>query len=131
MHPHADALFFFGNADEQLLAQGRSNGLNLADQRPCGFTQNDFFRPPVFHHRMALHQALGFKTVKQTRQCWPFDANALRLFTLSGRSFKTGQVQQHQPARLRQPQTREAPIQFGTPTARHLGQLHTETVLIG
>ncbi|MNL84091.1 hypothetical protein D3C87_2119400 [compost metagenome] len=78
-----------------------------------------------------MHQALPFEAVKQPGQGRPFDTNTLRQLTLGRRVFKTGQMQQHQPTRLGQPQASQATVQFGTPAARHLRQLHAKSVRFG
>ena len=64
------------------------------------------------------------------RQRGAFNADTLGKFALGGRFFKARQMQQHQPARLGQVEPSQAAIQFGTPAAGHLCQLHAEAVLI-
>lgn len=131
MNAHADPQVFVVDANEQFMAQGSGDGLDLLDQGPRGRTEDDLLRPAIFHHRLALDQALGFQAIQQPSQGWPFYANALRQLTLGWRVFKTGQVQQHQPAGLGQAKPGQAAVQFGTPAARHMRQLHTKTVFIG
>ncbi len=97
----------------------------------AGAQSTIFFRPAVFHHGLALHQSLVLQTIEQACQGRAFDADTLGQFALGRRLFKTRQMQQHQPARLRQAQPGEATIQFGTPATGHLGQLHTKAMLIG
>ncbi len=131
MNAHADPQVFIVDANEQFMAQGGSNGFDLFDQGPGGRTEDDFLRPTIFHYCLALNQTLGFQAVQQTGQGWTFHANALRQLALGWRVFETGQVQQHQPTGLGQAEPGQAAIQFGTPAARHMRQLHTKTVFIG
>ena len=72
MNANADPQVFFVNANEQLMTQGGGDGFDLFDQGPGGRTENDFLRPAIFHHRLALNQALGFQAVQQPGQGRPF-----------------------------------------------------------
>ncbi|MCY1461002.1 hypothetical protein D9M71_786120 [compost metagenome] len=113
------------------MTQLGGNGFNLFDQRQRRRAKHNFFRPTVFHHRLALHQALAFQTVEQPRQGWSLDADALCQLTLGRGLLEARQVQQHQPAGLGQSEPGKATVEFSTPATRHLGQLHAKTVLIG
>jgi len=131
MNAHADPQVFIVNANEQFMAQGSGNGFDLFDQWPGRRTEDNLLRPTVFHHRLTLDQALGFQAVQQPGQSRPFHTDALRQLTLGRRLFEAGQVQQHQPASLGKAKPGQATVQFSTPAARHMRQLHTKTVFIG
>ena len=131
MHPHAHAHILFIHAYKQLTAQLRGNRLDLVDQRARGITQQDPLGTTVFHHGLALHQALAFQAVEQPGLCVSFYADTLCQLALSRRLFKTSEVQQHQPACLGQTQPRQTAVQFSAPTSGHLRQLHAKAVLIG
>ncbi|RML82420.1 hypothetical protein ALQ88_03292 [Pseudomonas savastanoi] len=130
VHPHADAQIFLAHALEQLDTQHIGDGFNLFNQWQGSITEQDLFRASILDHRLALNQALLFKTVEQTRQGRPFDAHALRKLALGGRLGEPGEVQQDQPTRLRQAKIGKPTIQFGAPAPGEMSELHPETVFI-
>ena len=130
MHAHAHLKVGFVDPAEQLLAQGVGDGLDLLDQRLGRRAQQDFFRPAVFHYRLAAYQALGFQAVEQAGQGRAFYTHALGQLALGWRLVEARQVQQHQPTRLGQVEPGQAAVQFGAPAPGHLGQLHAEAVLV-
>ena len=79
------------------------------------------------HYAMAA----AIQAVEQAGQGRAFYADALRQFPLGRGLVESRQVQQHQPARLGQSKAGQPAVQFSTPAARHLGQLHAKAVLIG
>jgi hypothetical protein len=87
-------------------------------------------RTIVLEHRLTQDQALRFKAVQQACQGRPFDTDALRQLALGRRRGEPGQMQQHQPAGLGQPQVSQTAIQLGAPATGHMGQLHSEAVFI-
>ncbi len=130
MHPHAHLQLRLVHAGEQFNPQLIGNGLDLVDQRLGRRAQHNFLRPPVFQYRLPAYQPLRLQAVEQARQGRAFYAHALGQLTLGRGIFETGQVQQHQPARLGQVEPGQAAVQLGTPTSGHLGQLHAEAVLV-
>jgi len=78
-----------------------------------------------------MHQPLRFETIEQAGQRRPFNGNALGQLALGGFVIETGQVQQHQPACLRESKISQASIQFSAPATRKLRQLHGKAMLLG
>ncbi|MCY1183915.1 hypothetical protein D9M73_245700 [compost metagenome] len=106
-------------------------GFDLFDQGTGRRAQGDLLRPAILDYGHTLDQALRLEAVQQTGQGRAFDADALGQLALGGQVLETGQVQQDQPAGLGQVEAGQAAVQFGTPAPRHLGQLHSEAVVIG
>lgn len=68
VNPHAYLQIRLVDTFEQLVTQLCGNGFDLLDQRQGRCAEDDFFRPTVFHHGLALHQTLAFQTIEQARK---------------------------------------------------------------
>jgi len=101
------------------------------NQRTRWRTQGDELGSAIARRRLAMHQALCFETVQQSRQGRPLHRYALSKLTLAGVVIETGEVQKYQPPCLGKAKVSQPPIQLGAPAARQLRQLHGESVLLG
>lgn len=102
MHLLALAQIFLVDPGKGFLTHLCGNRLDLLDQRPCRRTQGNTFGPAILCRRLAMHQPLRFETIEQAGQRRPFNGNALGQLALGGFVVETGQMQQHQPACLRE-----------------------------
>lgn len=116
---------------EQLLTNLGGYRFDFLNQRARRGAEGYQLGAPVIRGCLAMNQALRLQTIEQPGQGRSFDRNALSQLPLGRIVIEPGQVQQNEPARLRQAKVRKPAIEFSTPATRQLCQLHGEAMLIG